>query len=427
MVLDTIATGGNQTVTLGPSQTAQWNLQSLTNAANPDVRATGSTRAGASSVPMSETFNGTSNWSVGALSVRPLQADVGVGITANGVFFPQNVSYTITVTNNGPSTATGVTLTDTLAAGLTFVSSTPSQGTCAGTSPIICNLGTITSGSSATVIVVATPSAPGSYVDTATVTATQPDLNGGNNSATAVAFVESNACSNPAKNGNGGTLAGVINTYYPATANAAAGTTSITVGASSGAAVPIAIGDLLLVIQMQDAVINSTNTSSYGDGSTGSGSTNLNNTGNYELVTATSAIPLGGGTVNISGTGSGGGLLYGYTNAAATATQGQRKYQIVRIPQYSTATLTASAWNGSTGGILALDIAGTLNLGSATVSVDGLGFRGGAGLQLTGAAGANTDYLHTAPAAYAGAAVAGVDGTKGEGIAGTPRWVESGN
>ena len=431
MVLDTLATGGNQTVTLGPSQTAQWNLQSLTNAANPDVRATGSTRAGASSVPMSETFNGTSNWSVGALSVRPLQADVGVSITANGVFFPQNVSYTITVTNSGPSTATGVTLTDTLAAGLTFVSSTPSQGTCAGTSPIICNLGTITSGSSATVIVVATPSAPGSYADTATVTATQPDLNGGNNSATAVAFVESNACSNPAKNGNGGTLAGVINTYYPATANAAAGTTAITVGASTGAAVPIAIGDLLLVMQMQDASINSTNTTNYGDGSTGSGSTNLNNSGNYELVTATSAIPLGGGTVNISGTGSGGGLLYGYTNAAATATQGQRKYQIVRIPQYSTATLsstlTASAWNGSTGGILALDIAGTLNLGSATVSVDGLGFRGGAGLQLTGAAGANTDYLHTAPAAYAGAAVAGVDGTKGEGIAGTPRWVESGN
>src|SRR5205807_5977881 len=91
------------------------------------------------------------------------------------------------------------------------------------------------------------------------------------------------------------------------------------------------------------------------------------------------------------------------------------------------ATLTASAWNGSTGGILALDIAGTLNLGSATVSIDGLGFRGGAGLQLTGGAGANTDFLRTAPAAYAGAAVAGVDGAKAEGIAGTPRWVESGN
>src|SRR5207245_11798367 len=122
------------------------------------MRGTGSTRAGTPNVPMSEIFNGTSNWAVGAHSVRPFQADVGVSITANGVFFPQNVSYTITVTNSGPSTATGVTLTDTLAAGLTFVSSTPSQGTCAGTSPIICNLGTITRDRKSVVIVVATPS-----------------------------------------------------------------------------------------------------------------------------------------------------------------------------------------------------------------------------------------------------------------------------
>src|SRR6202011_5285053 len=177
------------------------------------------------------------------------------------------------------------------------------------------------------------------------------------------------------------------------------------------------------------AAINSTNTSSYGDGTTGSGSTNLNNSGNYELVTATGPVPLAGGTVNFVGTGPSGGLLYSYTNAAATATQGQRKYQVVRLPQYSTATLsstlTASAWNGSTGGILALDVSGTVNLGGATVSVDGLGFRGGSGLRLTGVAlgATNTDFLHTAPATYAGAAVAGVDGAKGEGIAGTPRWV----
>ena len=92
--------------------------------------------------------------------------------------------------------------------------------------------------------------------------------------------------------------------------------------ASTGAAVPIATNDSLLIIQMQDAAINSTNTSSYGDGTTGSGSTNLNNSGNYEFVTATGPVPLAGGTVNFAATGPSGGLLYGYTNAAATGTQG---------------------------------------------------------------------------------------------------------
>ena len=61
----------------------------------------------------------------------------------------------------------------------------------------------------------------------------------------------------------GGTLSNVINSYYPGTANANAGATSISVGAidtsSGGANTAIASGDLLLVIQMQDADINTTN------------------------------------------------------------------------------------------------------------------------------------------------------------------------
>ena len=49
-------------------------------------------------------------------------------------------------------------------------------------------------------------------------------------------------------------------------------------------------------------------------------------------------------------------------------------------------------------------------------------------MQLTGGAGANTDYRQVSPAAYTGAAggVAGDDASKGEGVAGTPEWVESG-
>jgi uncharacterized repeat protein (TIGR01451 family) len=75
---------------------------------------------------------------------------------------------------------------------------------------------------------------------------------------------------------------------------------------------------------------------------------------------------------------------------------------------------------------LALDLEGTLTLGGHSISLDGLGFRGAAGLALTGGTGANTDFRFTSPTTYTGAKEAGAHGSKGEGIAGTPFWVESG-
>ena len=73
-------------------------------------------------------------------------------------------------------------------------------------------------------------------------------------------------CAAPGKDGAGNNLAGIINTYYPGTANVNAGATSIPVGTSTGAPTQIQDGDLLLVIQMQGADINSTNSNAYGDG-----------------------------------------------------------------------------------------------------------------------------------------------------------------
>src|SRR5262249_31738724 len=186
----------------------------------------------------------------------------------------------------------------------------------------------------------------------------------------------------------------------------------------------IASGDLLLVIQIQGADITSTNTATYGDG-TGIGSGYLNNAnlnaGLYEFVKATSAVTAAaGGKIKITGGGTGTGLINAYVNAVASGTQGERNFEVVRVPQYTTATLsstlTAGAWDGSGGGILAIDVSTTLTLGG-TVSVDGLGFRGGAG-QTLGGAGTNTnntDYRNTTANAF--------HGNKGEGIAGTPRYV----
>ncbi len=231
--------------------------------------------------------------------------------------------------------------------------------------------------------------------------------------------VVAQVCAVPGNDGPA-TLSGVINTYYPGTANASAGATSISIGTPTGSLTPIATGDLLLVIQMQDAAINSTNSDSYGDGVGGapaSGSSALNSSGRYEYVVATSAA---GATVSVRGAGAGNGLLNSYNNAAASGTQGQRRFQVVRVPQYSSATLssalTALPWNGSTGGILVFDVAGDLGLGGATVSVNGMGFRGGGTRQLSGGSGgSNTDYVNVATNNF--------HAGKGEGIAGTPRYV----
>src|SRR5439155_6742217 len=181
--------------------------------------------------------------------------------------------------------------------------------------------------------------------------------------------------------------------------------TSITVDRSVNRGLtgsPIAIGDMLLVMQMQDATITATNNANYGSNSgTGSGVTLLNNSGLFEYVVATSADP-GAGTkvaISIVGGSAASGLINSYTTAAENGTDGQKTFQVVRVPRFSSATLsgtlTASAWDGRTGGILAVDVSGTLTLGG-TVSVDGLGFRGATGQARAGQAGlASADYVRT--------------------------------
>src|SRR6202521_48541 len=232
-----------------------------------------------------------------------------------------------------------------------------------------------------------------------------------------LAIAIAQGCVTPGNDGPNATLTGVVNSYYPATASAAAGATSITVGAPlAGGGPAIAAGDLLLVIQMQDADINGSNSNAYGDGATGHGSTALNSTGMYEYVMATSAVS-GLGVVTIAG-----GLKNNYDfSTTVTGTHGFRTFQVIRVPQYSSATLTgtlkAVAWNGAVhaGGVLAIDVAGQLNLNAQTVSVDQLGFKGALGVPQGGGAGTGTDYGRPTGG--------GAHGYKGEGVAGTPRYL----
>ena len=98
-ILDTLAVGGDRTVTIPSPQVSQWNQVSSGVVDPPDVTGSGSSRAGAPSVPISEAISAASNWSLGAVSVNPSTADIGVSTSVTAVPLGQNSTYNITITN----------------------------------------------------------------------------------------------------------------------------------------------------------------------------------------------------------------------------------------------------------------------------------------------------------------------------------------
>ncbi len=110
-------------------------------------------------------------------------ADIMVVKTASNSVAPigGNLTFTVTVTNNGPSDAAAVSASDTLPSGYTFVGATPSVGTFAAPTWTI---GTLVKGASATLNLVTTVRSTGTYANTANGTTTTPDPVPGNNSST---------------------------------------------------------------------------------------------------------------------------------------------------------------------------------------------------------------------------------------------------
>ncbi len=171
------------------------------------------------------------------------------------------------------------------------------------------------------------------------------------------------------KNGNVTLTAAttIVNEYTALTADATAGSATLTVASNSlnannRFAAALAPGDLVMVIQMQGATIDASDAASYGT------ITAYNNAGRNEVAEVQAVSGTTGITLACN-------LKYNYSAAG--------RAQVVRLPRYATltlnagATLTGAAWNGTVGGVVAAEVQNGTTL-NGTVSATGLGFRGGA-------------------------------------------------
>ena len=134
----------------------------------------------------------SNNTAVETTSVSTAAADLAITKVdaADPVNRGDTITYTITVTNNGPDDANNVTMTDTFSgAAATITAVTPSQGTCATTNPFTCDLGTITNGATATITVTATADTGGTVTNTVDVTADEGDSDTSNNTDTETTVV----------------------------------------------------------------------------------------------------------------------------------------------------------------------------------------------------------------------------------------------
>ena len=134
-----------------------------------------------------------------------LQADLALSKSSspNPVPVGQPLTYTITVTNAGFADAQSVTVTDMLPAGVTFVSATPSQGTCTNLNGTVsCNLNTLPNSSNAVVSILVTPQVVGTITNTAVATSATSDPNSTNNIGEAVTVVSPLADLTIAKTGS---------------------------------------------------------------------------------------------------------------------------------------------------------------------------------------------------------------------------------
>ncbi len=189
-----------------------------------------------------------------------------------------------------------------------------------------------------------------------------------------------------------------INSYAPVTGPLAAGDTLVPVGACTGETRCFAAGDLVLVLQTTGLVPEPAS----GEAAVIDLNGKYKEVGRWEFARLDSVSPT---SMTLTAP-----LAYDY---AASVTQ------IIRVPEYTSLTInatrsiTAPAWNGSTGGVVAFLAQNTFT-NNGTVNANAIGFRGGRFVDDesgdVGCAGTDPDLDKPAPQGA----------QKGEGLAVTP-------
>lgn len=180
----------------------------------------------------------------------------------------------------------------------------------------------------------------------------------------------------------------IVNIYTPVTSDISAGSTTINVLSSSG----YTVGDLIFIIQMQGANVNAQLDTVWGDPNNAmsvpnsnnidfGNITNYHNCGNNEFAQI-SSIP--NGTSIVVDCGLKNSYTYSYTTAQGGIHTQYGKIQVVKVPRYLSLTIsgagsiTCPQWNGTTGGIVVVEIENNAALSSSpSINVSGKGFRGG--------------------------------------------------
>ena len=133
-------------------------------------------------------------------------ADLSVRVAANPspVSVTQNLTYVVTLQNQGPEDATNIVLTETLPSGTSFVSAIISTGTCTQANLVLtCSITKLVSGDAALLTIVVIPTASGTANNSVSVTADETDENTANNTATVSVRVDPMFTLTVIKTGNG--------------------------------------------------------------------------------------------------------------------------------------------------------------------------------------------------------------------------------